>query len=175
MDCSLNPCGYPGTGSRKDRALSVAVCCMLASLFLINSASVLKSVIGIPASQVSGAAVTVLLGLLVINVYTILRRMDVTVFAFLLGIVSILLVNWYLARDNEHFMPTASAFVLNILPLVVVVMVMKDTSVLTDMLVKTSRIVVLLSAAVAAFSWRRASFWSPVAIAFASGRAARAA
>lgn len=130
---------------KKDYKLSFIICWMMISLFIINSSYLLETVTGIPSQMVSNIAKGILFLCIIYNVGNIFRRLTNSLILFCIIGAIVLLLNYLLIYNKFFFMEIAETFVINIFPIFVIIMCIKDSEILLDLLIKTSRYLVAFS------------------------------
>ena len=145
---------------KTDYRLSLVVCWMMISLFLINAVHVLSSVISIPAEQISNISKGILVVLFLININRIFKRIKLKLVFFLFAVAFVYIINLALVRNNPYFYSTTNSFFINVLPIFIVVVTINDSEILLCLLTKVARVLVLLSLIVLLITQGRAGGYS---------------
>lgn len=130
---------------KTDYRLSLVVCWMMISLFLINALNIIEHVIGISADQISNISKGILVILFLFNINRIIKRIKKQLLGFIIVGFFVYFINILFTQNNPYFFSTTNTFFVNILPLFIVVTAINDRELLLSLLTKVARILVLMS------------------------------
>lgn len=139
--------------SKDSEQLAWVISCMVFLLFIVNLSSVLGDLISIPHERVSMLSWGILGGLLIFNIFAILRNLTQKLLLLTYALSMIFLVNYMFVGDNPYFLQTVLRFIFTVYPLLVVYSALHNYEYLYNQLVKISKIILVIAVFALRFSY----------------------